>query len=100
MPSVNIGNQQRNYWLNGFNMFVQDSWKATPKLTLNYGLNWSYQSPIDNPADLISTFVPQNGGIQYLGHVVLTAFGRVIPAPRFPGRGSALPTRLSAAENL
>jgi hypothetical protein len=65
--SIAYGNQQRIYNLNGGDVFFQDSWKVTPKLTLNYGLNWVYQSPIHNPKDLISTFIPADGGITYVG---------------------------------
>jgi len=65
--TIAYGNQQRNYWLNGFSFFGQDSWKVTPQLTLNYGLNWVYQSPITNYAHLISTFIPADGGITYVG---------------------------------
>jgi Carboxypeptidase regulatory-like domain len=65
--SVAYGPQQRIYNLNGGDVFFQDSWKVTPKLTLNYGLNWVYQSPIDNPKNLISTFIPADGGITYVG---------------------------------
>ena len=65
--TIAYGNQQRNYWLNGFNIFGQDTWKVTPRLTLNYGLNWVYQSPITNYAGLISTFIPAKGGITYVG---------------------------------
>ena len=64
---VTAGNQQRIYDLNGFSFFGQDTWKVTSKLTLNYGLNWTYQSPISNPKDLISTFIPADGGITYVG---------------------------------
>ena len=64
---VAYGNQQRIYNITGFSAFGQDSWKATPKLTLNYGLNWVYQGPISNPKDLISTFIPADGGITYVG---------------------------------
>ena len=65
--SIAYGNQQRIYNLDGASIFAQDSWKVTPKLTLNYGLNWTYQSPISNPKDLISTFIPADGGITYVG---------------------------------
>ena len=65
--TVAYGNQQRLYNVNGFSLFAQDSWKITPKLTLNYGLNWVYQSPISNSKDLISTFIPADGGITYVG---------------------------------
>ena len=64
---VAYGNQQRIYNLDGFSGFAQDTWKATSRLTLNYGLNWNYQSPISNPKNLISTFLPSDGGITYVG---------------------------------
>jgi hypothetical protein len=65
--TITYGNQQRIYNLPGGSFFGQDSWKVTSKLTLNYGLNWVYQSPITNPKDLISTFIPADGGITYVG---------------------------------
>ncbi len=74
--SVNYGKQQRNYWLNGFSAFAQDSWKVNRNLTLNYGLNWTYQSPIGNPADAISTFIPSDGGIVYVGHGISSLWPR------------------------
>jgi Carboxypeptidase regulatory-like domain len=61
--SIAYGAQERMYQLNGLSFFGQDSWKITPKLTLNYGLNWVYQSPIADPTDRISTFIPSKGGI-------------------------------------
>lgn len=84
--SIAYGNQQRNYWLNGFSVFGQDTWKVTPRLTLNYGLNWVYQSPVSNPANLISTFIPADGGITYVGtHGLNTLWPRDMHdfAPRF-----------------
>lgn len=82
---IAYGNQQRNYWLNGASFFGQDTWKVTSRLTLNYGLNWVYQSPIYNPADLISTFIPADGGIVYVGHGIKTLWPRDYHdfAPRF-----------------
>jgi len=65
--SVAYGVQQRIYNLNGYSLFAQDTWKVTQKLTLNYGLNWTYQSPIANPKNAISDFIPADGGITYVG---------------------------------
>jgi len=83
---IAYGSQQRIYNLSGFSVFAQDTWKITPKLTLNYGLNWVYQSPISNPKDLISTFIPADGGITYVGtHGLSTLWPRDLHdvAPRF-----------------
>jgi hypothetical protein len=82
--TIAYGNLQRNYYLNGGTIFAQDTWKVTPSLTLNYGLNWVYQSPISDPTDRISTFIPADGGITPLNKIGslwprdLTDFG-----PRF-----------------
>ena len=84
--SIAYGAQQRIYNLQGSSFFGQDSWKVTPKLTLNLGLNWVYQSPISNPKNLISTFIPADGGITYIGtHGLNTLWPRDLHdfAPRF-----------------
>ena len=43
-------------------LFIQDSWKPTPKLTLNYGLRWEAQvepDPITPPSEVF--FAPSSG---------------------------------------
>ncbi len=47
---------------NTFSLYATDSWKITPNLTVNYGLNWSVEMP---PVDLsgkqaISLILPSN----------------------------------------
>ena len=67
--TITYGDLQRNYYLNGVNGFFQDGWKIRPNLTLNYGVNWLYQSPISDPTDRISTFIPADGGITYVNKI-------------------------------
>ncbi len=67
--TITYGDLQRNYYINGVTNFFQDTWKARPNLTLNYGLNWVFQSPINDPTDRISTFIPADGGITYVNQI-------------------------------
>ncbi|MBL8220434.1 MAG: TonB-dependent receptor [Bryobacterales bacterium] len=56
-------------------LFVQDNWKITPKLTLNLGARWEYQSPYVEQNDRVANFVIDTND---------PAFGTLV-APR--GRG-------------
>ena len=67
--TITSGDLQRNYYLNGWSGFFSDSWRARPNLTLNYGLNWNYQSPIEDSSARISTFIPSMGGITYVNQL-------------------------------
>jgi len=99
--TISIGDRQRNYYLNGTSFFAQDSWKVRRNLTLNYGLNWLYQSPISDPKNTISAFRSAFGGS---GIEPVTQLGTLYPrdftnfAPRFgfayqPGVSSKLVVR-------
>ncbi len=83
--TIIYGDRQRNYYLNGATGFVQDSWKVKQNLTLNYGLNWVFQSPLSDPTNRISTFIPSLGGITYVGQGITTLYPRDWKdfAPRF-----------------
>jgi len=49
-------------WTN--ELFVQDNWKVTPKLTLNIGVRFEYQSPYVEQNDRVANFVvdPSDAG--------------------------------------
>lgn len=42
-------------------MYGQDTWKASPRVTLNYGLRWDYSSPVTDAGNRISGFNQHNG---------------------------------------
>jgi hypothetical protein len=47
------------YVATALDLFAQDSWKATPKLTVEYGLRWSLWPPWHSKWGNISEFLPQ-----------------------------------------
>jgi hypothetical protein len=59
LENLNIARIYRNGW----NWFVGDSWRATQKLTLNYGLRYEYSSPLFERDNHATNFDPTlNGG--------------------------------------
>jgi len=62
-----------------FQPFVQDTWKITPNLTLNYGLSWYLETPPDPQGwarDAVHGFDPTTGLLTYaaLGQISPKAF--------------------------
>ena len=49
------GPRRREGYLQVFSAFLQDSWRATPTLTINYGLRWDLQTPFVPVNDTMST---------------------------------------------
>jgi hypothetical protein len=52
----NLGNSGVSLRMTNFSPFVQDSWKITQKLTLNYGLRWDYNSPVTDTGNRLPTY--------------------------------------------
>ena len=51
------GNSNRNSFENNHGWFVQDSFRWTPRLTLNLGLRWDYFGIVNEKRDLFSNFI-------------------------------------------
>lgn len=61
LSSIVLGDRQRDYYINAASLFAQDTFKLTPKLSLDYGVRWEYFGPISDPSNRISTFIPGRG---------------------------------------
>jgi hypothetical protein len=49
-----------------YNAYVEDNWKVTPKLTLDYGVRWEYYTPITERARRTGSFRTLNGTLDYV----------------------------------
>jgi hypothetical protein len=51
---------------NNFSAWVQDTWKMTPRFTLDYGVRWDLYTPITERARRTGGFVAIDGTMQYV----------------------------------
>jgi outer membrane receptor protein involved in Fe transport len=51
-----FGNTTRHTFENNYGLYVQDNFRLTPQLTLNYGLRWDYFGVVQEKNDLLSNF--------------------------------------------
>ncbi len=56
--TLGIGNPNRNLLTRYVGAFIEDDWRILPRLTLNLGLRWEYQTPYSDSNNQIANFDP------------------------------------------
>ena len=51
------GNSRRHTYENGYGLYLQDSFRVTPRLTVNYGLRWDYYGVVAEKNNLFANFL-------------------------------------------
>jgi Carboxypeptidase regulatory-like domain len=62
------------------NAFAQDDWKATPNLTLFYGVRYDYNSPAVDKYNVVASFNPANGAIVIPNASIATNINPAFPS--------------------
>ena len=75
--SIVVGDTKRRVLVNAFNLYAGDIWKATRRLSLNYGLRYDYSGPIHNNRKNLSVFDPtQADGLAVAGSDIANVYQR------------------------
>ena len=61
---VAVGNSHRQVRQNSFGAFIQDDWRALPRLTVTAGLRYDLSLPITDANDQLANFDPARGMVQ------------------------------------
>jgi hypothetical protein len=65
---ITQGDPRRLVYVNSFAYYGQDTWQATRKLSLNYGLRFDYEGPVHTGLTNLSVFDPSlAGGLAVVG---------------------------------
>src|SRR5271165_2382438 len=51
------GNSRRHTFENGYGLYLQDSFRLNPRLTVNYGLRWDYYGVVQEKNNLFANFL-------------------------------------------
>jgi Carboxypeptidase regulatory-like domain len=65
--TIALGDPTRLVYVKTFDMFFQDAWQISHKLTFNYGVRWDYEGPLGDSKKDLSTFIPSKGGLVFQG---------------------------------
>jgi outer membrane receptor protein involved in Fe transport len=55
---IQTGNLRRTVTYNQFAFYAQDDWRLRPRLTLNLGVRYEYETPLTEPNNLLGNFDP------------------------------------------
>jgi hypothetical protein len=62
-----VGDPKRQVFVDTFSLFGQDSWKISPKLSVDYGLRYDWEGPVHSQYANLSVFDPSvAGGLRVL----------------------------------
>jgi hypothetical protein len=61
------GDSTRNTYENSYGLYAQDSFRLTPRVTLNYGLRWDYFGVVAEKNNLFSNFDTTTGQLVQVG---------------------------------
>jgi hypothetical protein len=85
---------------NEWHTFVQDDWKASKRLTLNFGLRYEYASPFSEKYNRWSTLDVELGQVVVASDEDGSTYPRELWVPGIEGRLSPLPIVTSEAAGL
>ena len=81
--TIALGNPTRLVYVKTFDLFFQDAWQISHKLTFNYGARWDYEGPLGDSKKDLSVFIPSKGGLVFQGagidHVYPPRYKNVSP---------------------